>query len=454
MCYDSVILLTNQARPHCGLMFLCGDAPGSKRTFPIMTKHITLGVTGCIGAYKAILVLRGLQQLGATVEVVMTEAATHFIQPLTFQALSGKPVHTSHWGRDDDTNIAHIALAQRTDALVIAPATANCLAKLAHGIADDFLSTVYLAATCPTFVAPAMNVEMWRHPATQDNLARLRARGVHIIEPEAGFLACGMVGEGRLADPDRIVETVWTSLATLETTLETTPRDLTGDHVLVTAGPTIEDIDPVRYLTNRSSGKMGYAVARAAQVRGATVTLISGPTRLTPPEGVETIAVRSTREMYEAVLRCLPAATMVIKAAAVCDYRPRQVATEKLKKTPAPLRQLDLEPTEDILAAVSARKGSRFVVGFAAETGWSLEAALEKLRRKGADLLVFNDVTEAGAGFDTDTNRATFVLASGETRTLPLMTKEALAHEILNLARQQRPMAHPPTPECQMLECR
>jgi phosphopantothenoylcysteine decarboxylase/phosphopantothenate--cysteine ligase len=300
-----------------------------------MTKHITLGVTGCIGAYKAILVLRGLQQLGATVEVVMTEAATRFIQPLTFQALSGKPVHTSHWGRDDDTDIAHIALAQRTHALVIAPATANSLARLAHGIADDFLSTVYLAATCPTFVAPAMNVEMWRHPATQENLARLRARGVHILEPEAGFLACGMVGEGRLADPDRIVDAVWSYLAAAPgpATPGGIPRDLTGDHVLVTAGPTIEDIDPVRYLTNRSSGKMGYAVARAAQARGATVTLVSGPTRLTPPEGVETIAVRSTREMYGAVLRCLPAATMVIKAAAVCDYRPRQVAVEKLKKT-------------------------------------------------------------------------------------------------------------------------
>ncbi|QUV98996.1 bifunctional phosphopantothenoylcysteine decarboxylase/phosphopantothenate--cysteine ligase CoaBC [Chloracidobacterium sp. MS 40/45] len=408
-----------------------------------MTKHITLGVTGCIGAYKAILVLRGLQQLGATVEVVMTESATRFIQPLTFQALSGKPVYTSHWGRDDDTEIAHIALAQRTDALVIAPATANCLAKLAHGIADDFLSTVYLAATCPTFVAPAMNVEMWRHPATQENLARLRARGVRIIEPEAGFLACGMVGDGRLADPAGIVGTVWTSLAAQETT----PRDLTGNHVLVTAGPTIEDIDPVRYLTNRSSGKMGYAVARAAHARGATVTLISGPTRLSPPEGVETIAVRSTREMYDAVLRYLPAATLVIKAAAVCDYRPRQVAVEKLKKTQSPLRQLDLEPTEDILAAVGARKGSRFVVGFAAETGWSREAALEKLRRKGADLLVFNDVTEAGAGFDTDTNRATFVLATGETRALPLMTKDELAHEILNLARPPQPVVHPQTQE-------
>lgn len=273
----------------------------------------------------------------------------------------------------------------------------------------------------------------------------MRARGVHILEPEAGFLACGMVGEGRLADPDRIVDAVWSYLAAAPgpATPGGIPRDLTGDHVLVTAGPTIEDIDPVRYLTNRSSGKMGYAVARAAQARGATVTLVSGPTRLTPPEGVETIAVRSTREMYGAVLRCLPAATMVIKAAAVCDYRPRQVAVEKLKKTLSPLRQLDLEPTEDILAAVGAQKGSRFVVGFAAETGWSREAALEKLRRKGADLLVFNDVTESGAGFDTDTNRATFVLSTGETRTLPLMTKDELAHEILNVARQQRPVAHP-----------
>ncbi len=413
-----------------------------------MTKHVTLGVTGCIGAYKAILVLRGLQQLGATIEIIMTESATRFIQPLTFQALSGKPVHTSHWGRDADTDIAHIALAQRTDALVIAPATANCLAKLAHGLADDFLSTVYLAATCPTFIAPAMNVEMWWHPATQENLARLRARGVHIIEPEAGFLACGMVGDGRLADPARIVETVWTVLATPEKT----PRDLTGDHVLVTAGPTIEDIDPVRYLTNRSSGKMGYAVARAAQARGATVTLITGPTRLTPPDGVETIAVRSTREMYDAVLRCLPAATVVVKAAAVCDYRPRQVAVEKLKKTMSPVRQIELEPTEDILAAVGAQKGSRFVVGFAAETGWSREAALEKLRRKGADMLVFNDITEAGAGFDTDTNRATFVLASGETRSLPLMTKDELAHEILNLARRPQPAAPPPDAGAPVME--
>lgn len=407
-----------------------------------MTKHITLGVTGCIGAYKAILVLRELQQLGMTVEVVMTDAATRFIQPLTFQALSGKPVYTSHWGRENDTEIAHIALAQRTDALLIAPATANCLAKLAHGIADDFLSTLYLAATCPILVAPAMNVEMWRHPATQENLARLRARGVHIIEPEAGFLACGMVGEGRLAEPDRIVAALQQVLQRVAEEATPPGADLAGQHVLVTAGPTIEDIDPIRYLTNRSSGKMGYAVARAAQARGATVTLISGPTRLTPPAGVETIAVRSTREMYDAVLQRLPAATMVVKAAAVCDYRPRQVAAGKLKKTTFPQHQLDLEPTEDILAAVGTQKGSRFVVGFAAETEWSPAAALEKLRRKGADLLVFNNVTEAGAGFDTDTNRATFILPTGEVHTLPLMTKDELAHEILTLARDRQLVTH------------
>ncbi|OYT69139.1 MAG: bifunctional 4'-phosphopantothenoylcysteine decarboxylase/phosphopantothenoylcysteine synthetase, partial [Chloracidobacterium sp. CP2_5A] len=258
----------------------------SPPTSPAAPKHIALGVTGCIGAYKAVLALRGLQQAGATVEVVMTESATRFVQPLTFQAISGRPVFTSRWGRAADTEIAHIAVAQRAQALVVAPATASCLAKFAHGIADDFLSTLYLAATCPVLVAPAMNVEMWRHPATQENLARLRARGVWIIEPEAGFLACGMTGEGRLADPERIVALTLQALDERARTggalggAAESAKSLAGHHVLVTAGPTIEDIDPVRYLTNRSSGKMGYAMARAALDRGATVTLISGPTRL------------------------------------------------------------------------------------------------------------------------------------------------------------------------------
>lgn len=388
--------------------------------------HLTLGVTGCIGAYKAVLVLRGLQQAGATVEVVLTEAAQRFIQPLTFQAISGRPVHTSPWDRPDAPDIAHIALAQRTQALIVAPATANCLAKFANGLADDFLSTLYLATTRPVFVAPAMNVEMWRHPATQANLDRLRARGVHVIEPEAGFLACGMVGDGRLAAPERIVAAVVGRLTTVG-------RSLAGQHVLVTAGPTVEAIDPVRYLTNRSSGKMGYAVARAARRRGATVTLVTGPVRIPPPEDVEVVPVRSTHEMYTAVMNRLDAATIVVKAAAVCDYRPRQAFAEKLKKSQTPLERLELEPTEDILAAVGARKGRRFVVGFAAETHWSPDAALDKLRRKQADLLVFNNVAEADAGFDADTNRAVLVTPDGGVVPLPLMTKEALADKILDV---------------------
>ncbi|MCS7080285.1 MAG: bifunctional phosphopantothenoylcysteine decarboxylase/phosphopantothenate--cysteine ligase CoaBC [Chloracidobacterium sp.] len=400
--------------------------------------HLTLGVTGCIGAYKAVLVLRGLQQAGATVEVVMTEGAQRFIQPLTFEAISGRPVHTSLWEPNTNASIAHIALAQRTQALIVAPATANCLAKFAHGLADDFLSALYLATTRPVFVAPAMNVEMWRHPATQENLARLRARGVDIIEPEAGFLACGMTGEGRLAAPERIVETVVQRLAWRAA------RSLAGQHVLVTAGPTVEAIDPVRHLTNRSSGKMGYAVARAAQSRGATVTLVTGPTRLDPPAGVEVVPVCSTREMYDAVMARLDAATIVVKAAAVCDYRPRRTAAEKLKKNQTPLVCLELEPTEDILAAVGARKGKRFVVGFAAETTWSPTAALEKLRRKQADLLVFNNVTETGAGFDTDTNRATLIAADGSIEPLPLMTKEALAHKILDAVLDRLQPPRPP----------
>ncbi len=400
-------------------------SPLTEATAP---RHVALGVTGCIGAYKAVLALRGLQQAGMTVEVVMTEAATRFVQPLTFQAISGRPVFVSHWGRDADTEIAHIALAQRAQALVIAPATANCLAKLAHGLADDFLSTLYLAFAGPALVAPAMNVEMWRHPATQENLARLRARGVRIIEPEAGFLACGMTGDGRLADPERIVTM---TLACLDELARGGQRpSLAGHHALITAGPTIEDIDPVRYLTNRSSGKMGYALARAARERGATVTLVSGPTQLPPPAGVSLVATRSTREMYDAVMAHLAAATIVVKAAAVCDYRPRQVAAEKLSKASGRARRLELEPTEDILAAVGARKAGRFVVGFAAETDSSPAAALEKLRRKRADLLVVNNVLEAGAGFDVDTNRVTLVLASGERRALPLMTKDALAETI------------------------
>jgi phosphopantothenoylcysteine decarboxylase/phosphopantothenate--cysteine ligase len=392
-------------------------------------KHVTLAVTGCIGAYKAVLILRGLQNAGVDVEVVMTKHATEFVKPLTFQAISGRPVVTDHWNRDEDRDILHIALPQRTDLLIVAPATANTIAKFSNGIADDFLSTMYLALTRPVLIAPAMNVEMWRHPATRENVARLRARGATIVEPGAGFLACGMVGEGRLAEPDEIVAKA------IEILGRETRTDLVGEHVLVTAGPTVEDLDPVRFLTNRSSGKMGYAVAEAARDRGARVTLVTGPTRLEAPAGVEVVRVRSTRQMYDAVLETLKTATIVVKSAAVCDFRPARIAEGKIKKNDQmnSLR-IELEPTEDILAEVGRRKGDRVVVGFAAETDPDPEQALAKMHRKNADLLVLNDVTQPDAGFDTDTNRVTIFTSDGGKRELPLLSKREVAEAILDSA--------------------
>lgn len=387
--------------------------------------HVTLGVTGCIGAYKAVLILRGLQNAGVDVEVVMTKHATEFVKPLTFQAISGRPVVTDQWNRDEDRDILHIALPQRTDLLLVAPATANCLAKFAHGIADDFLTTMYLASTRPLLVAPAMNVEMWRHPATRENVARLRARGATVVEPGSGFLACGMVGEGRLAEPEDIVARALELLNLQKRT------DFAEEHVLVTAGPTVEDLDPVRFLTNRSSGKMGYAVAEAARDRGARVTLVTGPTRLDAPAGMEVVPVRSTRQMYDAVLNTLKSATVVVKSAAVCDFRPAQVADGKIKKDGNRLR-LELEPTEDILAEVGRLKGDRVVVGFAAETDADPDQAVAKLKRKNADLLVLNDVTQPDAGFDTDTNRVTIFTSRGGKREFPLMSKREVADAILD----------------------
>lgn len=393
--------------------------------------HITLGVTGCIGAYKAVLVLRALQQAGAEVEVVMTRHACEFIQPLTFQALSGRPVITDMWNRTEDREIKHIALAQGTDMLVVAPATANSLARFAHGLADDFLSTLYVSATVPVLVAPAMNVEMWHHPATQENCRRLRERGVHILEPEAGYLACGMVGEGRLASPEFIAEHALKILLEQKTRQD----DLKGEHVLVTAGPTVEDIDPVRFLTNRSSGRMGYALAESAQARGAKVTLISGPTNIPSPAGVTLISVRSTREMYDATLQALEAATVIIKAAAVCDFRPVNQSERKIKKQGGREWRfsLELEPTEDILAEVSRRKGNRIVVGFAAETDHVLTHAQEKLQRKNLDFLVVNDVTQPGVGFDVSTNQVTILCANGDQQGLPLLSKREIADRILDI---------------------
>jgi phosphopantothenoylcysteine decarboxylase/phosphopantothenate--cysteine ligase len=401
---------------------------------------VMVGVSGGIAAYKAAELVRALQRRAIDVHVAMTASAQHFIAPLTFAALTGHRVITGLWDSDGaipnaSSAIEHIAEAQTIQALVIAPATADILAKLALGLADDFLTTLALATPAPLLVAPAMNVQMYQHPATQANLETLAARGVRIVAPESGYLACGMVGDGRLADPEAIAAAV---LNTLERR-----HDLTGETVLVTAGGTREALDPVRYIGNRSSGKMGYALAEAAAARGATVILISAPSRLAPPAGCELLPVTSAEEMRQAVLARLADATIVIKAAAVSDYRPRQQAEQKIKRE-GPLN-LELEPTVDILAEVSQlRRPGTLVVGFAAETERGLEHARTKLQRKGADAIVLNNVLRPGSGFDSDTNAVTFITATA-AREFPEMTKRALADllldEILSLRKPARVLA-------------
>ncbi len=410
---------------------------------------VLLGVTGCIGAYKAAEVLRGLQKAGVQVRVVMTEHATEFVRPATFEALSGQPVIVGMFAQSDHSRIEHIAAARNADLLLIAPATANILAKFAHGIADDFLSTVYLSNTNPVLIAPAMNVEMWNHPATQANLNILRERGDLFVEPGVGYQACGEVGVGRLAEPDEIVAAALQVLTggrgdgVMGRGEERNPqsairdpqsKDFQKEHVLLTAGPTVEDLDPVRFLTNRSSGKMGYALAEAARDRGARVTLISGPTKLTDPAGVETIRVRSTREMYEAVISRLADATIFIGSAAVADYRPVNRAEHKIKKQGKANITIELEPTEDIIASVAADpiRNGRIVVGFAAESQTLLDYADKKLREKGLDLIVANDISRADAGFDVETNAATILKRDGSRVELPLQSKRELADRVLD----------------------
>lgn len=394
-------------------------------------RHVLLGVTGCIGVYKAVEILRGLQQAGTTVQVVMTRHATEFVRPLTFEALSGRPVVVGMYERPNYGVIEHIALAREAQLLLVAPATANVLAKFAQGVADDFLSTLYLSNTNPVLIAPAMNVEMWYHPATQENLARLRGRGVSIVEPGSGYQACGEVGVGRLAEPAEIVSR---ALALLDAGKAGQARDFAGAHVLVTAGPTVEDLDPVRFLTNRSSGRMGYALAEAARDRGARVTLVTGPVQLPRPHGMEVVEVRSTREMYQAVMEDLEAATIYLGAAAVADFRPATLAQTKIKKQGDGRVTLELEPTEDILAAVAGAPGraGRFVAGFAAESENLLAYAESKLRAKGLDLIIANDVTIPGAGFDGETNVATLLRRDGQRWDLPLQSKRAMADRILD----------------------
>ena len=397
---------------------------------------VALGVTGGIAAYKAAEIVRQLQDRGIRVQVVMTRAAQEFVRPLTFAALSGEKVITGMFspGEEQEPNIdsaiEHIAVAQAIDALVVAPATADVIAHFAQGISSDFLTTLYLATTAPVVIAPAMNVNMWNHPATQSNLEILRQRGVKIVEPGSGYLACGMTGAGRLAENEAIVAAVLEALGA--------SQDLSGETVLITAGPTREKIDPVRYLTNRSSGRMGYALAEAALRRGARVLLVSGPAALTPPGAAEFTRVESAEEMRNAVLNLLPHATIVIKTAAVSDYRPKVAAGQKIKRK-GPMT-LELEATPDILKEISLRKQSQIVVGFAAETENVLENARQKLATKHLDAIVVNDVSHDGVGFDSDRNAAT-ILTHDEIVEVPETTKWEVAQRVLDQIvrlRQQR----------------
>jgi phosphopantothenoylcysteine decarboxylase / phosphopantothenate---cysteine ligase len=393
--------------------------------------RVIVGVSGGIAAYKVAELIRALQRQAVEVHVVMTKAAGKFVQPLTFATLTGHKVITSLWSKtgidayeasSGQNGIEHIGEAQWADALVVAPATANILAKFAHGIADDFLSTLYLAIQAPVLVAPAMNTNMWEHPATQANLEILRQRGVRVIDPGTGELACGMVGTGRMAEPAAIAEALLSALGHC--------RDLTGEVVLVTAGGTYEALDPVRFIGNRSSGKMGYALADAAQSRGAKVILVSGPSALHPPVHCELIRVTTADQMRAAVLERMTEATLVIKAAAVADYRPVQVSPQKLKRN-GPLT-LELAPTEDILAeVVRRRQPGQLVIGFAAETENRMENGRAKLLRKGVDAIVVNDVSGEGIGFDAEFNAATFLTPSTAI-DLPRMSKRSLADRILD----------------------
>ena len=389
--------------------------------------RVILGVGGGIAVYKAAELARALMQREVRVHVVMTRGAQKFIRPLTFAALTGHKVITDIFssGSAEDTlssAIEHIGVAQENDALVVAPATANLLAKFAHGLADDFLSTLYLAFTGPVILAPSMNTNMWQHAATQSNLETLAKRGHRFVEPDSGYLACGMVGPGRLAEPERIAGAVLEALNPL--------RDLEGETVLITAGPTQEPLDPVRYISNRSSGKMGYALAQAAAARGAQVILISGPVNLPPPAGVTVIPVRTAVEMRDAVFQNLEPATIIVKAAAVADFHLTRVPDQKVKKTAARI-SLEFDPTPDILSELGRKKGDRLLIGFAAETENLKSEARRKLEAKGADMIVGNLVGQE-TGFESDENEVVLALRSGELIEIPRASKREIAGKILD----------------------
>ena len=387
---------------------------------------IALGVCGGIAAYKSAEIVRLLQDRGIRVQVVMTRAAQEFVRPLTFAALSGEKVITDLFGSDEsqanvESAIEHIAIAQAIDALLVAPATADVLAKFAQGIANDFLSTLYLATTASVVVAPAMNVNMWNHSATQANIEILRKRGVRVVDPGSGYLACGMTGAGRLAENEAIVAAALEALGA--------SQDLAGETLLITAGPTREKIDPVRYLTNRSSGRMGYAIAEAALRRGACVLLVSGPTAIAPPGAAKLTQVETAEEMRAAVLKLLPESTVVIKTAAVADFRPKAASGQKIKRK-GPMT-LELEPTADILSELASQKTSQIIVGFAAETNDVLENARKKLASKSLDAIVVNDVSREGVGFDSDRNAVT-IITNDEVVEVPETSKWEVAQRVLN----------------------
>ena len=398
-----------------------------------MAKHrIGLGVTGGIAAYKAVEVMRGLQKAGCDVSVAMTKHATEFVQPLTFRALTDKHVIVDDYDPQNPDPIAHINFSQNIDLLLVVPATANIIGKFANGVADDFLSSTYLATTAPVLIAPAMNTTMWEQPATQRNIAQLKADGVHFVEPVAGELACKTVGTGKLEDVENIVRQALDLLLNKDQATSAARSDLEGEHFLITVGGTREAIDPVRFISNHSSGKMGFAVAEAAAARGAKVTVAAGVTSVDPPSSVNVIRAISAGEMHYAVKKELPKTTVFVGAAAVADYAPANAADAKIKKDGSDVMTLELAKTADILADVSKmRHAGLLVVGFAAETNDVVGYARSKMEKKGLDLVVANDITKEGAGFNTDTNIATIITHNSE-KELPLMPKRELADRILD----------------------
>ena len=405
------------------------DADSERPT--LVGSRIVLGVTGSIAVYKAVSLLRTLVREGATVDVVMTPSATRFVTPLTFEVLSGRPVLTGLF--DAHQEMTHLTVPEQADAIVVAPATANFLTKAALGLAEDLLSTMLLTAHCPVICAPAMDGGMWTHPTVEEHVRTLRARGTTVVDPEEGPLASGRIGQGRLAEETRILEAIRSAL--------TPKRDWQGHRVLVSAGPTQEAIDPVRYISNRSSGKMGYAIAEAAYRRGAQVILVSGPTSLAVPGGVEVVQVETAEEMTKQLSARLSWSTVVIMAAAVADFRPRHRASHKLKKEGKATTTLDLERTTDILALLSGQRTTQILVGFAAETQDVLTHARTKLTSKGLDLIVANDITRPDAGFDSDRNAAVLIDREGGTTELPLKLKRELADDILDAALRLLPVS-------------